>query len=107
MDRYIFPDGELAGAGTIMSSIHDSGFEVRHSENLREHYAMTLHHWAENLESHWDDAVAEVGEATARIWGLYLAGCQVGFEMNWVQLHQILAVKLDGSDARFPLRPTW
>ena len=39
IDRYIFPDGELEGPGTIVSAMHDNGFEVRHEENLREHYA--------------------------------------------------------------------
>ena len=43
--------------------MQDNGFEVRHEENLREHYAMTLRDWCTNLDAHWDEAVAEVGEA--------------------------------------------
>jgi cyclopropane-fatty-acyl-phospholipid synthase len=52
--------------------------------------------------------VAEVGEATARVWGLYMAGSRLAFETNGIQLHQVLAVRVgaDG-DASFPLRPTW
>ncbi|WP_405060617.1 class I SAM-dependent methyltransferase [Kribbella sp. NBC_01505] len=108
IDRYIFPDGELIGSGRIIAEAQDAGFEVRHSENLREHYALTLGAWSQNLLAHWDEAVAEVGPATAKIWGLYLAACRVGFERNNTQLHQFLAVKLDsGADAHFPLRPTW
>ncbi|MFK4089064.1 class I SAM-dependent methyltransferase [Kribbella sp. NPDC020789] len=107
IDRYIFPDGELIGSGRIIAEAQDAGFEVRHAENLREHYALTLAAWSGNLESHWDEAVAEVGPATAKIWGLYLAACRVGFERNNTQLHQFLAVKLDGTNAHFPLRPTW
>ncbi len=61
IDRYIFPDGELIGSGRIIAEAQDAGFEVRHEENLREHYALTLAAWSENLESHWDEAVAEVG----------------------------------------------
>jgi len=38
--------------------------------------------------------VAEVGEATARWWRLYMAGSRLGFERNVVQLHQCLGVKL-------------
>jgi cyclopropane-fatty-acyl-phospholipid synthase len=81
---------------------------VRHEENLREHYALTLKEWCANLVRNWDDCVAEVGEGTARVWGLYMAGSRYGFESNEVQLHQVLAVKLhaDG-DAEWPLRPTW
>jgi cyclopropane-fatty-acyl-phospholipid synthase len=108
IDRYIFPDGELIGSGRIISDAQDAGFEVRHEENLREHYAMTLAGWSDNLVKHWDECVAEVGYATAKVWGLYLAASRVGFERNEVQLHQVLAVKLheDGS-ADFPLRPNW
>jgi cyclopropane-fatty-acyl-phospholipid synthase len=108
IDRYIFPDGELAGSGRIITEMQDVGFEVRHEENLREHYALTCRQWARNLSQHWDECVAEVGEGTAKIWGLYLAGCSRGFEINDIQLHQVLGVKLsaDGS-AGFPLRPDW
>jgi len=45
IDRYIFPDGELTGVGRIISEIHDAGFEVRHEENLRDHYARTCRAW--------------------------------------------------------------
>ena len=108
IDRYVFPDGELTGSGSIISAIQDSGLEVRHEENLREHYARTLAGWCQNLKDNWDDCVAEVGEATAKVWGLYMAGSRVGFERNVVQLHQVLAVKLDDrGDAGLPLRPWW
>lgn len=107
IDRYIFPDGELTGAGTVVTAMQDCGFEVRHLEDLREHYALTLRDWNHNLVEHWDEAVAEAGEATARLWGVYLAGCRAGFETNVVQLHQVLGVKLDGTDAHMPLRPDW
>jgi cyclopropane-fatty-acyl-phospholipid synthase len=108
IDRYIFPDGELIGSGRIISDAQDAGFEVRHEENLREHYALTLAGWSDNLVKHWDECVAEVGYARAKLWGLYLAASRVGFERNNTQLHQILAVKLhDNGNADFPLRPTW
>ena len=107
IDRYVFPDGELSGPGRIVSAMHDAGFEFRHDENLREHYAMTLAAWSRNLEAHWPDAVAEVGVARARVWRLYLAGSRVSFEGNWIQLHQALGVKLAGGAAGMPLRPDW
>lgn len=106
-NRYVFPDGELLGPGHIISAIHDNGFEVRHEENFREHYAKTLTAWCANLDAHWDEAVREVGEERARVWRLYMAGSRLGFEMNNIQLHQVLAVKLDGVDAHMPLRPDW
>ncbi|HEX2418510.1 MAG TPA: class I SAM-dependent methyltransferase, partial [Micromonosporaceae bacterium] len=108
INRYVFPDGELVGVGHLISVMHDVGFDVRHEENLREHYARTLHAWCTNLDTRWDEAVTEVGEAKARVWRLYMAGSRLGFERNWIQLHQVLAGKPDASGALpMPLRPTW
>ncbi|HYS32889.1 MAG TPA: class I SAM-dependent methyltransferase, partial [Streptosporangiaceae bacterium] len=106
--RYVFPDGELEGPGHLVSQMHDAGFEVRQSENLREHYALTLAAWCANLDEHWDEAVAEVGEAKARVWRLYMAGSRLGFDRNQIQLHQILGVKLGSrGESGMPLRPDW
>lgn len=108
IDRYIFPDGELAGAGTVHAEIENSGMEVVHEENLRIHYAYTLRDWCANLVEHWDEAVEEVGEPMAKLWGLYMGACQYGFEYNKIQLHQILAVKLgDRMTWDVPLRQWW
>lgn len=108
IDRYVFPDGELTGSGRIITAAQNAGLEVRHEENIREHYALTLQHWCANLVEHWDDCVAEVGEATARVWGLYMAGSRIGFETGEVELHQVLAVKNASSGASgLPLRPSW
>ncbi|WP_406269056.1 class I SAM-dependent methyltransferase [Nocardia sp. NBC_00881] len=108
IDRYVFPDGELIGSGRIISEIQNIGLEVLHEENLREHYALTLHEWCKNLVANWDVCVDEVGEGTAKVWGLYMAGCRLGFQRNVVQLHQVLGVKLpEDGDWTVPLRPWW
>lgn len=107
INRYVFPDGELEGPGWLQARMNDAGFEIRHQENIREHYALTLRRWSANLDANWDTAVAMVGEGRARVWRLYMAGCVLGFERNVVQLHQILGVKLDDADARLPLRPEY
>jgi cyclopropane-fatty-acyl-phospholipid synthase len=108
IDRYVFPDGELTGSGTIISAAQDADLEVRHEENLREHYALTLAGWCANLEANWDECVAEVGEPTARVWGLYMAGSRLSFERGDLELHQVLASKTSATGASgFTLRPTW
>jgi cyclopropane-fatty-acyl-phospholipid synthase len=108
-DRYVFPDGEMTGSGRIISEAQDAGLEVLHEENLRPHYALTLRDWCANLVEHWDEAVAEVGLGTAKVWGLYMAGSRLGFERDVVQLHQVLAVCNDGrgGGTNLPLRPWW
>ena len=107
VNRYVFPDGELLELGQIISAMHTAGFEVRHAETLREHYDRTLHHWVANLEARWDEAVAEVGEARARIWRLYMAGSALSFAANDIQVQQVLAVRPDGGKSGMPLRPDW
>ncbi|MEZ0076962.1 class I SAM-dependent methyltransferase [Planotetraspora sp. GP83] len=107
INRYVFPDGELESVGHLIREMEDTGFEIRHEENLREHYALTLREWCANLDAHWDEAVQEVGQGIARVWRLYMAGCVVGFERNKVQLHQVLGVKLDDqASAQVALRPS-
>jgi cyclopropane-fatty-acyl-phospholipid synthase len=108
INRYVFPDGELTAVGRLASVMQDTGFEIRHQENLREHYALTTAAWSANLDAHWEEAVAEVGVGRARVWRLYLAGVRLGFEQNQIQLHQVLGVKphVDGRSA-MPLRPDW
>jgi cyclopropane-fatty-acyl-phospholipid synthase len=90
--RYVFPDGELIDVGDVVLAMEQAGFEVRDVESLREHYARTLRHWVGNLEASWDDAVALVGPARARIWRLYMAGSAIGFEDGGIAIHQVLGV---------------
>jgi cyclopropane-fatty-acyl-phospholipid synthase len=103
INRYVFPDGELEGVGTIISAIQDNGLEVRHEENFREHYARTCAAWGANLEAHWNEAVREVGQGRARVWRLYLAGSRLGFTQRRIELHQVLAVKTVDGMSGMPL----
>ncbi len=105
INRYVFPDGELVHVGVLVDAMERQALEVQHEENLRVHYAMTLGHWLDNLESHWDEAVAEVGLRKARVWRLYLAASKWGFARNRIQLHQVLATRTspEGEDG-MPLR---
>ncbi|QYJ05532.1 cyclopropane-fatty-acyl-phospholipid synthase family protein [Nocardioides panacisoli] len=108
IDRYVFPDGELTGSGTIVRAVEDAGLEVQHHENIRLHYARTLAAWGANLAEHWDECVAEVGPNTARVWGLYMAGSRLAFERNEIQLHHVLASRVDDAGATgYPLRHTF
>jgi cyclopropane-fatty-acyl-phospholipid synthase len=107
IDRYVFPDGELHEVGSVVSAIQRSGFEARHVESLREHYALTLRAWTRNLEAGWDHAVSLVGEGRARVWHLYMAACAITFEEGGNQIHQVLAVKPNAGASGMPLRPSF
>jgi cyclopropane-fatty-acyl-phospholipid synthase len=90
--RYVFPDGELLDVGDVVLAMERAGFECRDVESLREHYGATLRVWLANLEANWDEAVAIVGRARARIWRLYMAGSVNGFEDGGIAVHQVLGV---------------
>ena len=107
VDRYVFPDGELHEIGSVVSTIGSAGLEVRHVEDLREHYALTLRSWVGNLETGWDEAVADVGEPRARIWRLYMAASALGFAAGQIQVPQVLAGRNAGGRSGMPLRPDW
>jgi cyclopropane-fatty-acyl-phospholipid synthase len=108
LDRYVFPDAELIGSGRIITEVQNAGLEVQHEENIRVHYAKTLAAWCRNLEDNWDACVAEVGEGTARVWGIYMAGSRLAFERNEIQLHHVLATKTDENGVSgYPLRHTF
>ena len=91
--------------------LHVAGFVGVMQENLRQHYALTLHHRNANLKANWADAVKQVGYERAKVYGLYLAACELNFELNGIQVHQFLAVKPDKEGLPkgnwSPLRPWW
>jgi cyclopropane-fatty-acyl-phospholipid synthase len=91
--RYVFPDGALMEVGKTVSAMQAAGFEVRDVESLREHYALTLRAWTDNLEAGWDEAVRLVGPGRARVWRLYMAASAMNFEQGRTSIHQVLAVR--------------
>ncbi|MBO0651750.1 class I SAM-dependent methyltransferase [Streptomyces triculaminicus] len=93
IDRYVFPDGELAPVGRTVAQLEEAGFEVRDVEALREHYALTLRQWVANLETHWDEAVRLTSPGRARVWRLYMAASALSFERNRIGVNQVLAVR--------------
>ncbi|MES9521823.1 class I SAM-dependent methyltransferase [Streptomyces capoamus] len=109
IDSYVFPDGELAPVGTTVAQLERAGFEVRDVESLREHYALTLRRWVDNLEADWDRAVRLTSPGRARVWRLYMAACALAFAHNRIGVNQVLAVRTpESGTSGLPLRPrTW
>jgi cyclopropane-fatty-acyl-phospholipid synthase len=109
IDRYVFPDGELAPVGSTVSWLEQAGFEVRDVEALREHYARTLRAWVANLEAHWAKAAAATSPGRARVWRLYMAASALSFERNRIGVNQVLAVRTapDGRSGLPLTRSDW
>jgi cyclopropane-fatty-acyl-phospholipid synthase len=99
IERYVFPDGDIPPLPIMLRAAEAAGFEIRDVENLREHYALTLHHWVRRLEANYSPALDFVSEQTYRIWRLYLAGSAHGFRRGHLAVYQTLLSKLDDTGA--------
>ncbi len=107
-DVYVFPDGELVPISTTLRLAEQTGFEIRDVESLREHYALTLHHWLKRLEANVDAARCWVDETTYRIWRLYIAGSAHWFRTGKLNLYQSLLCKSEHGKNRLPFtRADW
>jgi cyclopropane-fatty-acyl-phospholipid synthase len=101
--HYIFPDGELVPVSEANLVAESAGFEVRDVEDLREHYALTLHHWVNRLEAHHAEASALVGESVYRTWRLYMSFSAYQFESWTISIHQSLLAKPDKGRVTLPM----
>ncbi len=109
IEQYVFPDGDIPPLPIMLRAAESSGFEIRDVENLREHYALTLHHWLRRLEARHDEALRFVDEVTYRVWRLYIGGSAHGFRRGHIAVYQTLLRKLEPSgQAKLPLtRNDW
>ncbi len=97
IDRYIFPDGELVPVSEVNLIAERTGFEVRHLENWREHYALTLRQWIKRLENHHTEAAHLTSEAVYRTWKLYMSAAVYGFESGGININQTVLHKPENS----------
>jgi cyclopropane-fatty-acyl-phospholipid synthase len=106
--RYVFPDSELVPINAALRYAEQASFEVRDVESLREHYALTLRHWARRLELHQDQVLQVVGKPTFRVWQLFLHGSAYFFTSGLLNLYQALLLKPDKGRSGLPLtRKDW
>ena len=101
VEDYVFPGGQLTHVSRVIEGMGREGLECVDAEALREHYAKTLWHWVDRLESHADEARKEVGEERFRVWRIYMAGSAHAFDRGWLSLWQLLAGK-PHEDGRLP-----
>ncbi len=94
-DAYVFPDGELTPISATLRAAEEAGFEVRDVESLREHDALTLHHWVRRLETQHDAALRFVDEPTYRVRRLFMSSNAHYFRTGARNVYQALLVKPD------------
>ena len=103
IEKYIFPGGELASVGEVLTSLaRTTSLSMYHAENFGTHYARTLHAW--RVRFHQSLArVRALGfdERFIRMWDLYLAYCEAAFLERHAGLFQMLLVKNHSQRALF------
>jgi len=112
IEKYIFPGGEVLHISHVLRDMAAAGLEMVDTENLRPHYARTLWTWSDGLEARLDEAQrvlettgrADDAQKVLRAYRLYLAGCAMIFEQEWIGLYQILATRPDGQPQTGALR---
>ncbi len=97
IQRYVFPDGEVLPLEQVLAALRGAGLEARDVESMREHYALTLWRWVDNLLADRDAAIAQIGVERTRVWELYMTGSALAFEDGDIGIYQTLLAK-PGSD---------
>jgi cyclopropane-fatty-acyl-phospholipid synthase len=91
--RKVFPGTHLSSLAEVIRSAEGVGFEVLDVENLRPHYALTLHAWLRNLQERAAECLRLVGEATYRTWLIAFAASEANFADGYMNVHQVLLQK--------------
>jgi cyclopropane-fatty-acyl-phospholipid synthase len=103
INRYIFPDTDLIPVSDVNLVAERTGFEVRHLENWREHYALTLRQWLRRLENHHTEAAQLTSEVIYRTWKLYMSLAVYGFETGVININQTVLQRPQNGHGRVKL----
>ncbi len=88
--RRIFPGAYPPSLAEMMQIFEPWDLSVLDVENIRLHYAKTLHHWLELYEASKDRVREMFDDKFVRMWRLYLAGSIAGFTTGTLQLFQVV-----------------
>ena len=90
MHKYVFPGGLIPSVQAIEQHLaQHTGLRVAEQHSLGEHYARTLARWRENFLSRWETVAALGFDSTfRRMWEFYLAYCEAGFRVGYLDVFQ-------------------
>ncbi len=94
INAFVFPGGTLPSLAAIERSTGRTDLRSVRLEDITAHYAPTLRIWRENFLAAWPE-LRDHGydERFRRVWELYLAYCEAGFEERRIQDVQLLLAK--------------
>jgi cyclopropane-fatty-acyl-phospholipid synthase len=90
----------FVSVGEMMEIFVPNRFSILDVENLRQHYAETLHHWLTRFENHANQIELAFGKTFLRTWRFYLTGSMAAFAVGSLQLFQVLFTR--GSNNNLP-----
>jgi len=91
---YIFPGGLLPPPGALRREADAAGLRWVADADYGLHYARTLAEWRTRFLGAWDE-IREHGfdERFRRMWEYYLAYCEAGFRVGWIDVKQVALQK--------------
>jgi cyclopropane-fatty-acyl-phospholipid synthase len=98
IEKRIFPGAHPPALSEISQIFEPWDLSVLDVENLRLHYAQTLHHWLAQYEAAGERVRAMFDEKFVRMWRLYLAGSAAAFSTGVLQLFQVVFATADNND---------
>jgi cyclopropane-fatty-acyl-phospholipid synthase len=90
ISKYVFPGGVIPSVRAIEENLRDhTTLRVAERRSLGPDYARTLAHWRRTFLARWE-TVAALGfdETFRRMWEFYLAYCEAGFEVDYLDVFQ-------------------
>jgi cyclopropane-fatty-acyl-phospholipid synthase len=94
ISKYIFPGGLIPSVAAIEDNVREhTGLRVAERRSLGPDYARTLAHWRQNFQDRWEEVAALGFDPTfRRMWEFYLAYCEAGFRVGYLDVHQFSLV---------------
>lgn len=91
IQKYIFPGGLIPSPEAIDRTLAaHTRLSVTETRPLGQHYARTLREWRETFDAHWDAIRAQgFDETFRRMWEFYLAYCEAGFGVGYLDVAQL------------------
>ena len=92
--EHVFPGGHLLCMGAISSLVAEQNLKISNTNDIGLDYALTLRQWRQN----WVERKKELLEIGCdprqhRMFEVYFAYCEAGFDSKYIHTHQITMQK--------------
>lgn len=91
IQKYIFPGGLIPSLEAIDTTLaKHTTLQVSDQRSLGQDYARTLHEWRNNFNANWTEIASQgFDETFRRMWEFYLAYCEAGFRVGYIDVFQL------------------